>query len=123
MECSWPAFVSTQFLDAGSFSFPLIKSKLSVPAYGCANPPIPQTNLHLHRLDYVNDTVLEFGANVMYACEPGHFFDELKDLEGFNLTCQEDGTWSSHLPWKFCVHPDGTDGALIIKYKKWQKKQ
>ena len=44
-------------------------------AYACANPPIPDENLHLKRL-YEKDTLVGFGRNVTYECEDGYFFEE-----------------------------------------------
>ena len=75
-------------------------------AIACVNPPIPINGTRIIRT-YENDTLIPFGDKILYHCEPGHFFDDY-DFPGFNLTCLNDGNWTTYPEDLFCVHPSGT---------------
>jgi hypothetical protein len=73
---------------------------------------------HLKWESYVAPTLSDFGDNVSYVCESGHFFHENKELKRVNLTCLTDqsGTWSQLDPSKhFCVNPQGTLISMLGK--------
>ena len=70
----------------------------------CINPPIPTNDTNLVR-NYVEDTVIPFGDNTTYTCEPGHFFGIDKEMESYNLTCQTDGSFYWTGAWQKCFHP------------------
>ena len=96
MECQWN----------GDFTPIETLTGYTCVAYKCTNPPVPTSDLHLIREYDENYPLIDFGQNVTYRCETGYYFENDKEQELFMLQCNEDGTWSQHLPWQKCVHPD-----------------
>ncbi len=98
-------------------------------AFGCANPPLPDENLHLSLLNYTEGQIIDFNQSVAFGCESGkllvlyikklraysitenllgYFFDDNKERSFFTLECsQEIGTWENITDGMFCVHPEG----------------
>ena len=76
------------------------------PGFACINPPIPPNDTH-SLYQYVGNTSVPFGEGVTYICEEGYFFEENMTMTSYNLTCNDDGSWSSPEPWKICIHPGG----------------
>lgn len=74
----------------------------------CINPPVPPNDTYLTG-DYLNVTETPLGENISYWCQSGHYFDHDFDLQSFNLTCFENGTWEHPNPWLTCVHPSSND--------------
>ena len=71
----------------------------------CANPPFPNASLNLNLTNWVEGQVYAFGDSAVYACNAGHYFEEDMYMDQFNLTCNPDGSWTSPLPWRQCIHP------------------
>jgi hypothetical protein len=68
------------------------------------DPPAAEADRHLRSL-YENGTTVAFGDEVTYVCEEGFYFEEDFHMEGFDITCLSDGSWSP-LPDKRCLDPE-----------------
>ncbi len=53
-------------------------------AFGCANPPLPDQNLHLVSLNYTEGQIIDFNQSVAYGCESGKCL-VVKKLEHISL--------------------------------------
>lgn len=78
------------------------------PAYGCANPEFPPPETNMEFVDYINDTVVDFGGTVSYKCIDNHYPVSDHDLQTINATCKLDksGTWEQP-PWEMCILEEG----------------
>lgn len=72
---------------------------------GCANPSFPTQDQNFEFVGYLNDTVVLFDGKVGYQCLSGHYWDHDFDLSVYEVTCQEDGTWSNDMEQMFCQLP------------------
>ena len=47
---------------------------------------------------------MEFNSSAVYQCESADTFFEIdKELDGYNVTCLEDGSWDVPDSWPICV--------------------
>lgn len=47
---------------------------------------------------------IEFFDNVTYVCENNAlFFEEDRDMESYEITCYDDGTFDTPNPWPRCI--------------------
>lgn len=47
---------------------------------------------------------VEFNSSAVYQCESTDIFFEIdKELDGYNVTCLEDGSWDLPEIWPICV--------------------
>jgi hypothetical protein len=47
---------------------------------------------------------VEFNSSAVYQCESDDIYFEIdKDLEGYNITCLEDGSWDVPEIWPVCL--------------------
>ena len=71
----------------------------------CIDPPLPP-GLNLRSLWASDPVPVEFGETARYECEfAGLWFEEDRDMTGFELECLPDGTFDEPDPWPKCV-PD-----------------
>ena len=55
-------------------------------------------------LNWDGATVVEFNYSAVYQCESDDIYFEIdKDLEGYNVTCLEDGSWDVPEIWPVCL--------------------
>ena len=51
---------------------------------------------------------MDFGSNSSYVCAGDDLYFELdRDMEEFNITCLEDGSWDAPDIWPICVNCKG----------------
>ncbi len=80
---------------------------------GCINPPQPPPETRIG-LNNNSTDIVPFDGNVTYACKFGRYFEEDFYMTHFNLTCQNDGNFTSPLPWHHCLNPEGNIVNTII---------
>ena len=77
---------------------------------------ILQFQLHQNTLSGTmsEGTEIPFNGTVSYQCESGYHFDRDFDLASFNVTCNQDGSWTDELDTHICVDPTSTVIYLFI---------
>ena len=69
----------------------------------CINPPTPPEEA-LIALQWDGDPV-EFNGNVSYTCKDEDLYFEIdKNMEEYNVTCLEDGSWDVPSEWPVCFN-------------------
>ena len=69
----------------------------------CINPPTPPEEA-LIALQWDGNPI-EFDGNVSYTCKDEDLYFEMdKDMEEYNVTCLEDGSWDVPAEWPVCFN-------------------
>ena len=69
----------------------------------CINPPTPPEEA-LIALQWDGNPI-EFNGNVSYTCKDENLYFEMdKDMEEYNVTCLEDGSWDVPAEWPVCFN-------------------
>ena len=69
----------------------------------CINPPAPPEEA-LIALQWDGNPI-EFNGNVSYTCKDESLYFEMdKDMEEYNVTCLEDGSWDVPSEWPVCFN-------------------
>ena len=69
----------------------------------CINPPTPPEEA-LIALQWDGNPI-EFNGNVSYTCKDESLYFEMdKDMEEYNVTCLEDGSWAVPAEWPVCFN-------------------
>ena len=72
----------------------------------CLYPPLPPPTSNLKLI--WDGSPVNFTHNVSYVCKSDDlYFEWDRDMEEFNITCLEDGSWDAPDIWPICVNCKG----------------
>ena len=84
------------------FSYHLLLQLDDCEATACAPPSLPKGNRL--KLEQAGTLTYAFGKNATILCDGSDvYFEQDKDLKGFNVTCLATGRWDRPFQWPKCI--------------------